>query len=218
MATDAQIDANRRNAAKSTGPRTEKSKAKARLNALKHGRRARTTDVLPVLPHEDPRQLEEQIQAWIDDWQPRNALERGLVRRAARLSWVLERFETAHLTHRVRLAERKAGPQVTARRMKTVSDLARKLFYDHRPGEPASPAPPWDDEPAVFLAGLEETVEGCRWLIDRWGEIRTLLVRGAGWSPSYVYRFIRLLGKHGFEAGSNGHAQNSGDLRYLGSL
>jgi len=53
MATDAQIDANRRNAAKSTGPKTEEGKAKIRLNALKHGGRAKTTDVMPVLPHEE---------------------------------------------------------------------------------------------------------------------------------------------------------------------
>ena len=113
MATDAQIHANRRNAAKSTGPKTEKGKAKTRLNALKHGGRAKTTDVMPVLPHEDPKQLEERIQAWIDDWQPTNAIESELVRRGARLSWMLERgerFEAAHLAHRVRLAGRKAGP------------------------------------------------------------------------------------------------------------
>ena len=85
MATDAQRDANRRNATRSTGPKTDKGKAKARLNALKHGRRAKATDVMPVLPHEDSRELDERIQTWIDDWQPTNTLERELVRRAARL-------------------------------------------------------------------------------------------------------------------------------------
>ena len=101
-----------RNAAKSTGPNTEKGKAEDRLNALNHGGRAKTTGVMPVLPHEDPKQLEERIQTWIDDWQPRNALERELVLRAARLSWMLERserFEAAHLAHRVRLAGRRPG-------------------------------------------------------------------------------------------------------------
>lgn len=37
MATEKQIAANRRNAAKSTGPRTELGKARARMNALRHG-------------------------------------------------------------------------------------------------------------------------------------------------------------------------------------
>src|SRR4051794_15045422 len=37
MATDKQIEANRRNAQKSTGPRTPAGKAKCSRNALKHG-------------------------------------------------------------------------------------------------------------------------------------------------------------------------------------
>jgi hypothetical protein len=39
MATAAQINANRSNAARSTGPKTEAVKVRARLNVLKHGRR-----------------------------------------------------------------------------------------------------------------------------------------------------------------------------------
>src|SRR5256885_16033959 len=61
MATDAQIRANRKNASKSTGPKTEQGKAKARCNALKHGERARVVGAMPVLPHEDPRELERRI-------------------------------------------------------------------------------------------------------------------------------------------------------------
>ena len=37
MATQAQIDANRANAQKSTGPKTPEGKAKSRRNGLKHG-------------------------------------------------------------------------------------------------------------------------------------------------------------------------------------
>ena len=90
MATDAQIQANRKNAARSTGPKTEKGKAKARQNALKHGGRAKTLDIMPVLPQEDPKVLEERIQTWLDEWQPRNAIESGLVRRGEKLSWLVD--------------------------------------------------------------------------------------------------------------------------------
>ena len=39
MATQKQIEANRKNAGKSTGPRTAEGKQKSRMNSLKHGLR-----------------------------------------------------------------------------------------------------------------------------------------------------------------------------------
>jgi hypothetical protein len=42
MSTQKQTDANRRNAAKSTGPRTPAGKIRARANALKHGLAAKS--------------------------------------------------------------------------------------------------------------------------------------------------------------------------------
>ena len=59
MASQAQIDANKRNAEKSTGPKTEVGKARARLNALKDGTHAKI--VCPVLPQENPVELDERI-------------------------------------------------------------------------------------------------------------------------------------------------------------
>src|SRR6185312_6048089 len=126
MATEAQTNANRKNAKRSTGPRTPEGKAIARLNALKRGRRAKI--VFPVLPQEDPRELRERIQQYFDDLQPRNILEREMVARAARLSWRIERgerFETTHLARRARHAQLddRAGPAPR------VSTLIRRLLY-----------------------------------------------------------------------------------------
>ena len=49
MASQKQIEANRRNAQRSTGPASELGKAVAKFNALKHGMTADTA----VLPYED---------------------------------------------------------------------------------------------------------------------------------------------------------------------
>ena len=66
MATEKQIQANRNNAKKSTGPRTEQGKAASSQNALKHGLLARDA----VLPGEDPADYEAQIAALEADIQP----------------------------------------------------------------------------------------------------------------------------------------------------
>ena len=47
MASPRQIEANRRNALKSTGPKTEKGKRRLRSNAIRHGLTAET--VIAVL-------------------------------------------------------------------------------------------------------------------------------------------------------------------------
>ena len=84
MATAAQIEANRRNAQMSTCPKTEAGKATAKLNSMKHGERARTA--VPVLPQEDPKELDAKIRRWVEDLQPRDDPERDLVARAAKIS------------------------------------------------------------------------------------------------------------------------------------
>jgi len=117
MATAAQIEANRRNAQKSTGPKTERGKARAKRNAFKHGMTART--IMPVLPQEDPKELEDRTQQAITAMKPRNPLELDLVCRAVRLSGEIDRAErvgTAHLAHRVRMAARSGPETVSAQR------------------------------------------------------------------------------------------------------
>jgi len=60
--------------------------------------------------------------------------------------------------------------------------------------------PPWEDNPAAFLAGLEESAEGCRWLLDRWKGLRVLLDRDSQWTYGDMFSLIRLLGKYPVEA------------------
>ena len=124
MASQAQIDANRRNSKRSTGP---KNKARAKLNALKDGSHAKT--VRQVLPQENAIELEQRINKWINDLNPRNDAERELVIEAAELAWTIDRtkrIETARLAERVRQAQLKADQQ----RHKEVGELGRRLLYN----------------------------------------------------------------------------------------
>ena len=125
-ATEAQVRANRENAQKSTGPKTEAGKARARMNALKHGMRSK--DGL-VLPQEDPAELEARIELWIADWGPQNAIERELVERAARASWALERAErceAALLSRRVLGARARRTAEVVSRTSATRRRRSRR--------------------------------------------------------------------------------------------
>jgi hypothetical protein len=64
MATAAQIEANRRNAQRSVGPRTQTGKDRSKLNALGHGCRAN----ILVLPIEDFGEYEQEADAWKLSW------------------------------------------------------------------------------------------------------------------------------------------------------
>jgi len=88
MISAKQLDANRRNAEKSTGPRTPEGKAAASMNALQHGLRARRT-VLPDENEEHFNQLCEDLEA---EWQPRTPTERMLVEQMATDQWILARL------------------------------------------------------------------------------------------------------------------------------
>src|SRR5208337_404335 len=200
MATAAQIEANRRNAQKSTGPKTERGKAHARGNAVTHGMTART--LMPVLPQEDAKELEDKTQQAIAARKPRDPLEHDQVCRAVRLSWELDRAErvaTAHLSHQVRMAERSGPEMVSACELEKVHDLGSKLFFEGgiELGYPESTG---DDHPAVIVRRLEESAEGCRWLLARWAELLNVLDRKAEWRDPEIIRFVGLQGKRGIEA------------------
>ena len=87
MATERQLTANRCNALKSTGPRTEEGKHQSRKNAFRHGLAAET--IVPVFENaEDYSDFERELLA---QYNPRTALEHHLVARLASLFWRLRR-------------------------------------------------------------------------------------------------------------------------------
>jgi hypothetical protein len=87
MTTLRQIEANRRNAQLSTGPKTEGGKSKSRRNAIRHGLTAET--VIDALEDaEDYAAFELSVTS---DYEARTAVERELVLRLASLLWRLRR-------------------------------------------------------------------------------------------------------------------------------
>jgi hypothetical protein len=82
-----QIEANRRNALKSTGPKSENGKRRSRRNAFRHGLTAET--VVEVL--EDTADYRGFEAAIIADYDARTAVERELVLRLASLLWRIRR-------------------------------------------------------------------------------------------------------------------------------
>src|SRR5260370_2035756 len=91
MATVKQIEANRLNALKSTGPKTPEGKAAVRMNALRHGLRARTV-VLPGENSDDFHQLCDDLET---EWNPQSKTEQFYVEQKALSQWKLTRIELA---------------------------------------------------------------------------------------------------------------------------
>ena len=87
MTSYRQIEANRRNALKSTGPRTEAGKQGSRCNALRHGLTAETV-IAALEDAEDYKAFETAITA---DYDAQSAVERELLLRLASLLWRLRR-------------------------------------------------------------------------------------------------------------------------------
>ena len=88
MATERQIQANRRNAQKSTGPKTPRGRAAVRLNSLKHGLNAKTL----ILPGENRADYKALLHSLEAEHQPTTPRERRLVMQSAKATWRLRRI------------------------------------------------------------------------------------------------------------------------------
>lgn len=98
MSSNTQIEANRRNALLSTGPRTPQGKAIVARNPLKHGLLSRET----VLPSENRAEFEAFRARLLADLDPVGELEELLADRIVAAAWRLRRAvraETLVLTH-----------------------------------------------------------------------------------------------------------------------
>jgi len=136
MATEKQITANRCNALKSTGPRTEVGKLRSRKNAIRHGLTAETI-VSAFENAEDYSDFEEELLA---QYSPRSALEHHLVTRLASLFWRLRRATAieAGLFHiqaqALNESRARSCPEPSTRPLNTVADRS-PTNGNNRPSE-----------------------------------------------------------------------------------
>ena len=77
MPTERQLEANRANSVRSTGPKGLLGKARSSMNACKHGLTAQTV----VIEDEDPAQFDVLRDALQEEFDPHSLMERELVER-----------------------------------------------------------------------------------------------------------------------------------------
>src|ERR1700686_667419 len=112
MISERQLDANRRNAAKSNGPKTPEGRAAVRHNALQHGLTAAEI-ILPTT--EDKLEFEQFQAAFVEECQPVGPIEEVLVEDIVANRWRMNRV-------------RKMEPGFFALRMQV---LESRIIRDH---------------------------------------------------------------------------------------
>src|SRR5947209_13510160 len=85
--SDAQLEANRQNAQKSTGPRTEEGKKRCRINATRHG----LTGQFHAFSHEDKRAFDQHCEGLMADFSPVTFREKLIAMSIAEDMWRLNR-------------------------------------------------------------------------------------------------------------------------------
>ncbi len=133
MATERQIQANRANAKRSTGPITEKGKQASSQNALRHGQLSSCV----VLTAESTPFFNQLMDSLIEEFQPRTANETALIETMAVARWKLMRNWTIHtglLEIEMAKQDQEAGnpPVLAALAFKSLADSSCSLHLLQR--------------------------------------------------------------------------------------
>jgi hypothetical protein len=160
-----QIEANQRNALKSTGPVTAEGKLLSRCNAVRHGLTAETV----IGSFEDADDYQAFELSVTSGYDAHSAAERELVLRLASILWRLRRataIETA-------LLEAFSSVEPARDEHQVLTPFMQRLFKDTRPSRPA-PAPQND-----LLTGFMRATELTSDAFDRLNRYEYLLWRQA---------------------------------------
>jgi hypothetical protein len=166
MASYRQIHANRENAQRSTGPRTDEGKAQSRRNALKHG----LAGAGVVLPESVEEAVEQRLDQCQRSLQPGNPWERQLCEIAA-----IESIRAQFC--RVSMNAQVAESWDEDRRAAAVA-LAEGLSRD----------------PVGVSHALEQTLAGAEWKLERWDQLAQALEERGVWNLDEQHLAFDLLG------------------------
>jgi hypothetical protein len=173
MTTQRQIDANRENARKSTGPTTEEGKIRSRRNAVKHGLAGKGV----VLPDDSAQALETRLAEWRvgyaihspdDQWQFRHMVVNSLR---------IDQCQAAETALRIHEASR-----------------ASTCWYVDRIHEAEQIAAGLTKRPGQAVARLRRTCQGCEWLIRQWQVLDNVVASGLKLTEEQEVIFVSLLG------------------------
>ena len=172
--TEKKAQANRKNAQKSTGPKSREGKARVALNAVKHGLRAEHL----VLPGEDAAAFDAMLASWMDDWGPPTDARRVLVEQAVAHAWRLRRClkaERLHLMERARAEVSRRRGEAEARARHAVADLGH--------------------DPASALEDLLASRAGAEAVLGLWRELADV-AGDESWDDAeeHHHALLRLLG------------------------
>ncbi len=159
MATEKQIEANKRNAALSTGPKSEQGKAQSRANALTHGLTAKI-----VVPRELEAAASQRYCAWYSTFKPEDENQEFELAFAVEASLRIENCRARERLRKIELAKiaEDPGTKWQTDRKQEAARLARSLKRN----------------PEVIALQLRSTPAGRRWLIQAWQLLLVVVAEG----------------------------------------
>ncbi|MGE3820474.1 MAG: hypothetical protein AB7I30_13750 [Isosphaeraceae bacterium] len=196
MTSAAKIEANRRNASRSTGPKTAEGKARSSRNALAHGLTASTQ------PDHDP-EYQSFLRSWLDDAKPAGPIEQAMVERAAHAAWrlktsarqedALRRFHARRAADLHDQAERERAVRLGERLIQDPLNRCA-VFLKYKESVMKRVAEWRLDDPAVLSGELELTQAGVDWKLARWEELARMLQIEGFWHYDARYKALKLAG------------------------
>jgi hypothetical protein len=173
VATDAQMAANKRNAAHSRGPKTDAGKDASRRNALKHG----MTGSGEVLAGELRETVAERAAEFTERFRPSTVDEFELVEQLAIDTVRLERCRELFVSSCENYGKRARHCWEGDRRLEA-EEVAARLARD----------------PARVSRRLRQNRQGCELLIDRWEALGRILEQTGAWTDGQRELALDLLG------------------------